>query len=284
VLEALQTKVGIGRIQAFLQEEEVDDHVSSMKRPQNSEPPRVGLGISHGTFQWNAVTQSNKTTSSSAPASTTQVIPLTNETSTSSDSQSVSSSSADRSKRTFQLEDINVSFPESQLSIITGPTGSGKTALLMALLGEMTCLPGGTFYLPKDTTHVDENGFTYSISFCAQTPWLQQQSIKDNILFGSPYDEVSVPNQIEYNVSKLCGKARYQQVLECCALDPDLAILEDGDLTEIGSRGVSLSGGQKARVALARAVYSRTKYVILDDVFAAGEYHSLPPKGDGFDI
>jgi ABC-type transport system involved in cytochrome bd biosynthesis fused ATPase/permease subunit len=70
----------------------------------------------------------------------------------------------------------------------------------------------------------------HTISYCAQTPWLQHQSIRDNIVFGSPYEE-----------------DRYKEVVECCALEPDLRVLEDGDLTEIGVRGVSLSGGQKAR-------------------------------------
>ena len=72
------------------------------------------------------------------------------------------------------------------------------------------------------------------ISFAAQSPWLRHQSIKDNILFGYPLDE-----------------ARYDAVVECCALKPDLEILEDGDATEIGARGVSLSGGQKASLGFA---------------------------------
>ncbi|KAG8691765.1 hypothetical protein FRC08_010094 [Ceratobasidium sp. 394] len=79
----------------------------------------------------------------------------------------------------------------------------------------------------------------------------------DNILFGTPYDE-----------------ERYELVLECCALKPDLDIFEDGDMTEIGARGVSLSGGQKARVALARAVYAQTKRVLLDDPLAAVDSHT----------
>ncbi|KAG6858944.1 hypothetical protein C0991_001605, partial [Blastosporella zonata] len=83
-------------------------------------------------------------------------------------------------------------------------------------------------------------------------PWLRHQSIRDNILFGAPFDD-----------------ARYDAVLDACALRPDLEVLEDGDLTEIGARGVSLSGGQKARVALARAVYSRARYVLLDDPLSA---------------
>ncbi|EIM79832.1 ATP-binding cassette sub-family C member 2, partial [Stereum hirsutum FP-91666 SS1] len=78
------------------------------------------------------------------------------------------------------------------------------------------------------------------------------QSIKENILFGYPYDE-----------------KRYEEVVESCALGPDSKILEDGDETEIGARGVSLSGRQKARVALARAVYAPTKYVLLDDPLSA---------------
>lgn len=91
-------------------------------------------------------------------------------------------------------------------------------------------LTEGQLIMSKEPTIVDEHGLQHSISYAAQSPWLRHQSIKDNILFGYPLDE-----------------ERYQQVVECCALSPDLAILEDGDETEIGARGVSLSGGQKAR-------------------------------------
>ncbi len=99
----------------------------------------------------------------------------------------------------------------------------------MALLGEMTLLEG-RIIMSKRADQVDEHGLQHAISYAAQTAWLRHQSIKDNILFGYPLDE-----------------ERYAAVVECCALNPDLAILEDGDATEIGARGVSLSGGQKAR-------------------------------------
>jgi ABC-type multidrug transport system fused ATPase/permease subunit len=86
-------------------------------------------------------------------------------------------------------------------------------------------------FLPKYPTVLDEStGLRNYVSYAAQTPWLEHLTIKENILFGSEFDE-----------------KRYNQVLECCALKPDLDALEDGDETEIGERGVSLSGGQKAR-------------------------------------
>lgn len=88
----------------------------------------------------------------------------------------------------------------------------------MALLGEMTTI-SGRIIMCKKPSQVDENGLMHSISYAAQSPWLRHQSIKDNILFGYPFDE-----------------ERYNAVIEACALRPDLEMLEDGDQTEIGAR------------------------------------------------
>jgi ABC-type transport system involved in cytochrome bd biosynthesis fused ATPase/permease subunit len=89
----------------------------------------------------------------------------------------------------------------------------------MAVLGEMTLLSEGRIIMSKNPSKVDENGLMHCISYAAQSPWLRHQSIKDNILFGYPFDE-----------------ERYNAVIENCALNPDLGILEDGDATEIGAR------------------------------------------------
>ena len=160
----------------------------------------------------------------------------------------------------FELKGINVIFPEGKLTVVTGPTASGKTALLLAQLGEMTMLPRRhssssppRVLIPKQTHgRVDAHGLRACVGYAAQTPWLEHLSIRDNILFGEPFDS-----------------ERYWDVIESCALRADLDILEDGDYTEIGERGISLSGGQKARVALARAVYSPSKVVLLDDPLSA---------------
>lgn len=118
-------------------------------------------------------------------------------------------------------------------------------------------LESGELIMHKDPSSIDSDGLIQSISYAAQIPWLQHLTIKDNILFGSPFDA-----------------ERYDAVLTACALKPDLNVLEDGDETEIGARGISLSGGQKARVALARAVYSRSKIVLLDDPLSAVDSHT----------
>ncbi|EXJ80606.1 ATPase [Capronia epimyces CBS 606.96] len=137
------------------------------------------------------------------------------------------------------LQHLNLSFPQG-LTVVYGPVAAGKTALLQALLGELDLLDGQLF-----KPHVP-------VGYCAQTPWLQSMSIRENILFNSPYEE-----------------ARYKKTLEACALLPDLASFKHGDLSHIGEDGIGLSGGQRARVALARAVYSRTQILLLDDPVSA---------------
>lgn len=142
------------------------------------------------------------------------------------------------------LEDITLSFPTG-LTVIYGEVAAGKTALLQALLGELD-KTAGILIRPDEI-----------VGYCAQTPWLQSMSIRDNILFSYPYEE-----------------ARYRQVLEACALVPDMAEFKHGDLSNIGENGIGLSGGQKARVALARAVYSKAKVLFLDDPLSALDHQT----------
>ncbi|KAK0200579.1 hypothetical protein DFS33DRAFT_1362775 [Desarmillaria ectypa] len=254
IVQVLQTGVALKRIEVYLQEEEVTDQVSSLKKDL-SEPlllgaDEEGLGLENASLKWNEVEKPKEDEAGHhnklSTASSTESV----------DSQAETTIEGQPLDHKFELRDISVLFPEGELSIITGPTASGKTALLMAVLGEMTLL-SGRIIMAKDRSRIDEHGNMHAISYAAQAPWLRHQSIKDNILFGYPLDE-----------------ERYEAVIECCALKPDLAMLEDGDATEIGARGVSLSGGQKARVALARAVYARTKYVLLDDPLSAVDSHT----------
>lgn len=140
----------------------------------------------------------------------------------------------------------NVSFHASSgLTAICGKVGSGKTALLHAILGELDD-KGGVREVPNEI-----------VGYCAQTPWLQSMSIRENILFSAGFDE-----------------ARYRQVLAACCLIPDLTTWKAGDLSLIGENGVGLSGGQRARVALARAVYSQARVLLLDDPIAALDHQT----------
>ncbi|KAE9367318.1 P-loop containing nucleoside triphosphate hydrolase protein [Stipitochalara longipes BDJ] len=164
----------------------------------------------------------------------------------------------------FVLRDLNLEFPNHSLSVISGPTGSGKSLLLAAMLGEVDLLEGNITVprAPPVDQRFDSKAtaadwiIPSSIAFVAQTPWIENMSIKDNILFGLPYDE-----------------NRYNKVLNACAMAKDLTLFDDGDQTEVGAQGISLSGGQKWRLTLARAFYSRAGILILDDVFSALDAH-----------
>ncbi|TFY83303.1 hypothetical protein EWM64_g713 [Hericium alpestre] len=141
------------------------------------------------------------------------------------------------------LEDINLTVRKGELVGILGRVGAGKTSLLSAIIGDMYRADG-------------EFRVYGTIAYAPQNPWIMSATIKDNILFFHEYDETF-----------------YNLVLDACALRPDLELMPDGDLTEVGERGIALSGGQRARISLARVVYARADLVLLDDVLAAVDSH-----------
>ncbi|PWA02834.1 hypothetical protein BB558_001011 [Smittium angustum] len=152
----------------------------------------------------------------------------------------------------FILENLNISFPVGQVSLLSGPVGSGKSSLLRALVGEMQLIEG------QINIPVSGDGNTlFKVGYVPQEPWLRNASVRENILFGQKYDQ-----------------ERYETVLYSTALKPDLRMLSEGDLTMVGERGVSLSGGQKQRVSLARALYSDSKTILIDDCLSAVDSHT----------
>uniref|UniRef100_T1KXB4 ABC-type glutathione-S-conjugate transporter n=1 Tax=Tetranychus urticae TaxID=32264 RepID=T1KXB4_TETUR len=141
------------------------------------------------------------------------------------------------------LHSINLSVGKAKLIAIVGPIGSGKSSLLASLLGDLHKVSGSVNVYGK-------------VGYVPQLAWIQNTTLRDNIIFGQPY----------------C-KAKFDQILDACALRPDLAILPADDLTEIGERGVNLSGGQKQRISFARAVYANCDVVLLDDPLSAVDVH-----------
>nr|CAD7445720.1 unnamed protein product [Timema bartmani] len=141
------------------------------------------------------------------------------------------------------LNNVNLRVDKGALIAVVGTVGSGKSSLMSAILGEMDKVSG----------HVNTQG---SIAFVPQQAWIQNASLKDNIMFGKNSDE-----------------RYYNKVIEACALKPDFKVLPGGDDTEIGEKGINLSGGQKQRVSLARAVYNDADIYLLDDPLSAVDSH-----------
>ncbi|KAJ5461400.1 ABC transporter 7 [Penicillium daleae] len=231
VAHVQESKVSLDRVDKYLNEEETGKYDQLRDTSAAGGPSQIGL--EQATLTWG--------TTSPHPQAP---------------------SSSDSGADAFRLINVNVNFPIGRLSIIAGPTGSGKTSLLLALLGEMRLvegrvhLPGGLSNraeLPVDP----ETGLIDSVAYCAQEAWLVNDTVKENIIFASPPDE-----------------KRYRAVLKACALERDIEILDAGDQTLVGEKGISLSGGQKQRISLARAVYSSARHLLLDDCLSAVDSHT----------
>ncbi|XP_047107045.1 ATP-binding cassette sub-family C member 4-like [Schistocerca piceifrons] len=141
------------------------------------------------------------------------------------------------------LDAVDLRVHRGQLVGVAGPVGAGKSSLLQAILGELTVSEGTCKALGR-------------LSYACQDPWVFAATVRQNILFGLPFD-----------------RRRYREVIRVCALQRDLDLLPQGDLTVVGERGTSLSGGQKARVNLARAVYRDADIYLLDDPLSAVDTH-----------
>jgi ABC-type multidrug transport system fused ATPase/permease subunit len=222
VAHVQESKVSVDRVEKFLEEEETEKYVQ-LRQSRRRSLPEIRIALEDATLTWGTT-------------------------------------SADASEA-FRLINMSVEFEIGQLNIIAGPTGSGKTSLLMALLGEMQLL-SGSVYIPGGSVRQElrpdpVTGLTESVAYCAQQAWLVNATIKENILFASPYDE-----------------DRYHKVIAICALERDLEILDAGDQTLVGEKGIALSGGQKQRISLARAIYSNSRHVLLDDCLSAVDAHT----------
>eukprot|EP00928_Gymnodinium_smaydae_P077462 TRINITY_DN6080_c0_g7_i1.p1 TRINITY_DN6080_c0_g7~~TRINITY_DN6080_c0_g7_i1.p1 ORF type:complete len:1398 (+),score=351.18 TRINITY_DN6080_c0_g7_i1:584-4195(+) len=144
------------------------------------------------------------------------------------------------------LSDVSFAARPGEVVAVVGRTGTGKSGLLYALLGELK--------VDADSGFAALGG---SVAYCAQSAWVRNAKLRDNITGGA----------------RMIDTARYEAVLEACALRQDLEVLPDGDATLIGDRGINLSGGQKQRVALARAVYADADVYIFDDILSALDAH-----------
>ncbi|KAG8163311.1 hypothetical protein KVR01_006608 [Diaporthe batatas] len=143
----------------------------------------------------------------------------------------------------FKLHDIGFEIGRNELVAVIGTVGSGKTSLLAALAGDMRKTSG-------------EVVLGASRAFCPQYAWIQNTTVKDNILFGKDMD-----------------RSWYKEVIKACALQPDLDMLPNGDATEIGERGITISGGQKQRLNIARAIYFDADIILMDDPLSAVDAH-----------
>ncbi|XP_074563219.1 ABC transporter C family member 2-like [Curcuma longa] len=152
----------------------------------------------------------------------------------------------DSKAETPTLSNVNLDIPVGSLIAIVGSTGEGKTSLISAMLGELQPVAGSD-------TSVTMRG---TVAYVPQISWIFNATVRDNILFGSPFQ-----------------LSRYEKAIEVTALQHDLGLLPGGDLTEIGERGVNISGGQKQRVSMARAVYSDSDVYIFDDPLSALDAH-----------
>ena len=216
-----EAKVSVRRIQNFLQCPEHEVEVLTFN-PSDASSPTV-ITLSNATCHWNYEGNGPKLSSRDDPEKVDYDPHLI-----------------------MALHNINTNFAEGQLTCILGEVGSGKSALLQLLAGELA-LSNGNHYRKAGC----------SIAYAQQEPWIMNGNVRQNILMGRTVD-----------------RELYERVVMATGLNVDFIQMRHGDETFVGEGGSQLSGGQRARVALARALYCDSDIVLLDDPLAAGTFCS----------
>ncbi|KAF8941210.1 hypothetical protein BGZ47_007463 [Haplosporangium gracile] len=271
--------VAYKRIQGLLLEEELDQNQIDYRDKNNSGDSdgrgKIALEIRDGVFAWTSIrdeqlrkeksekeakkkkkaaNDATTTTTTELSSSSTKSLPTSTlqETPTVGSIMTVSSTEVSPQEQPTQgtiteplptLTNINLTVPHGSLTAVVGRVGQGKSSLMSALIGEMYKCQG----------RVIVSG---SVAYVSQVAWILNGSLRDNILFGAPFDQ-----------------SKYDRIVESAGLLPDIRILPAGDASEIGERGINLSGGQKQRVALARAAYQDADVYLLDDPLSAVDAH-----------
>ena len=234
----------IGRVQDFLiAEEQNEDFLWDMEGEH-------AVSMEHTDFTWERTITQDPDKNVGLRSNKKQIKEVKDaEKAAARGSRPVDLKSVDNSSSTltqvepFKLHDLELSIGRTELIAVIGGVGSGKSSLLAALAGDMRRTNGSVTM-----------GATRA--FCPQYAWIQNTSVKENILFGKPYN-----------------RKWYDTVIDACALRPDLEILPNGDMTEIGERGITVSGGQKQRLNIARAVYFDSDIILMDDPLSAVDAH-----------
>lgn len=249
IITSIDAYQSLKRIEAFMSAEELENYIEYV------EDSEYAIKITDGGFMWEEAdvvpvkekksknSKKSKKNDKDSKMEEKQVENSTKELTDGENEKDLSEVSSSEEHKIFPgLFDTNFAIRKGEFIIITGPIGSGKSSLLSAMAGSMHKVSG----------RVEISGSTLP----AGQPWVQNATVRDNIIFGRPYDE-----------------AWYNQVITSCSLSRDLQILPAGDMTEVGERGITLSGGQKARISLARAVYNNRDNILLDDVLSAVDAH-----------
>ncbi|KAL2196226.1 P-loop containing nucleoside triphosphate hydrolase protein [Corynascus similis CBS 632.67] len=227
----------IARIQEFLIAEEREEETIFKADAPNA------VEVRDASFTWERTpTQDNEGTIA-GPAPAPGVAAAAEQPVTSKADSSEESSTLTEEQEPFKLQNLNFEIGRNELVAVIGTVGSGKTSLLAALAGDMRQTSGEVI-------------LGAARSFCPQYAWIQNATVQENILFGKEMD-----------------REWYSDVIRACALQPDLDMLPNNDMTEIGERGITISGGQKQRLNIARAIYFDADIVLMDDPLSAVDAH-----------